>query len=55
VKIPFVALPDPAAPNGHVSAPSPAAGKGSVLAALSGEHDGKCSASPPSVGAFEPL
>ena len=36
-----------------ITANSPAAGAGSTLAALGGDYDGACYASPPSVGAYE--
>jgi hypothetical protein len=45
---------DPTKPDAHLGAGSPAIGKGSDQRALvPGDHDGKCWAMPPSIGAYE--
>jgi hypothetical protein len=40
-------------PPYHIASSSPAVGKGKVLPAVTGDYDGVCYASPPSIGAFE--
>jgi hypothetical protein len=40
-------------PPYHIASSSPAVGKGKMLPAVTGDYDGVCYASPPSIGAFE--
>lgn len=48
-------LANPASGDFSISATSPAAGKGKPLSEVTGDFTGKCYASTPSIGAFEPL
>lgn len=47
------ALANPAGGDFHIPSSSPAAGAGTPLPGVTGDYDGACYASPPSIGAFE--
>lgn len=44
---------NPATGDFHIPATSPAAGAGQLSGLISGDHEGRCYANPPSIGAFE--